>query len=305
MRAILLLPAVLFLAGCDFEDFDGMARYHEDFHYNHPLRPGGRLSVEGFNGSVEISAWDQNTVDISGTKTARSAQDANLIRIDIDHNPDAVSVRASRPSVRNGNYGVRFVIKVPRNALYDRITTSNGAIRAYDGNGPARLKSSNGRIELQHIRGGVYAETSNGPIEITDNDGSVEAHSSNGHIKIEGLRGALDATTSNSSIHAVIERAGDSIRDASSNGNIELTLPSGAACPVRAHTNNSSITLHLPGAEPNARLSANTSNGSISTDFELRMRGEFNKHHLEGTLGNGSGPLIDLETSNGSIHIVR
>jgi hypothetical protein len=35
------------------------------------------------------------------------------------------------------------------------------------------------------------------------------------------------------------------------------------------------------------------------------MRGEFNNHHLEGTLGNGSGPLIDLETSNGSIHIVR
>jgi DUF4097 and DUF4098 domain-containing protein YvlB len=304
MRALLLLPAVLFLAGCDFEDFDGMARYHEDFHYNHPLNPGGRLSVDGFNGSVEISAWDQNTVDISGTKSARSPEDAAMIRVDVDHTPDAVSVRASRPSVRRGNYGVRFVIKVPRGAIYDRITTSNGAIRGYDGAGPARLKTSNGRVEIQHFRGGVSIETSNGPIEIIDNDGSVEAHSSNGHIKIEGMRGALDASTSNSSIHAVIDRAGDSVRVGSSNGNIDLTLPPGANVPVRAHTSNSSITLRLPGAEPNARLSANTSNGSITSDFELRMRGEFNKHHFEGTLGNG-GPLIDLETSNGSIHIVK
>src|SRR5947208_1707198 len=124
MRAILFLPAVLLLTGCDFEDFDGMARYHEDFHYSHPLKAGGRLSVEGFNGSVEVSPWDQNTVDISGTKTARSQQDAATIRIDIDHTADAVSVRATRPSVRHGNYGVHFVIKVPRGAVYDRITTS-------------------------------------------------------------------------------------------------------------------------------------------------------------------------------------
>jgi DUF4097 and DUF4098 domain-containing protein YvlB len=206
--------------------------------------------------------------------------------------------------VRRGNYGVHFVVKVPRGAVYDRIITSNGAIRVSDGIGPARLKTSNGRIEAVHLRGGVFAETSNGPIEITDNDGSVEAHSSNGHIKIEGLRGALDASTSNSSIHAVIDRAADSIRAGSSNGNIEITLPPNAAVPVRAHTSNSSITLRLPGAEPNARISANTSNGSITSDFEVRMRGEFNKHHLDGTLGSG-GPMIELETSNGSVHILR
>ena len=61
--------------------------------------------------------------------------------------------------------------------------------------------------------------------------------------------------------------------------------------------------LHLPG-EPNARLSASTSNGSVSTDFEMRMRGEFSKHHLEGAIGNG-GPLMDLSSSNGSIRVLR
>jgi len=305
MRAILILPAFLFLAGCDFEDFDNGTRFHEDFHYSESLKSGGRLSLESFNGSVEITAWDQNTVDISGTKYARTQDEVNAIRIDVQHGADFVSARATRPPMnRHGSYGVKFVIKAPRGALYDRITTSNGSIRAYDGAGPARLKSSNGRIEVQHLRGGLSAETSNGPIEITDQDGSVEAHSSNGHIKIEGLRGALDATTSNSSIKAEFVRVGDSIRVGSSNGSVELSLPPSASCPVRAHTSNSSITLHLPGGEPNARLSASTSNGSIQSDFDLRTRGELSKHHLEGVLGAG-GPIIDLETSNGTIRIVK
>jgi hypothetical protein len=305
MRAILILPAFLLLAGCDFEDFDNGTRYHEDFHYSEPLKPGGRLSLEGFNGGVEITAWDQNTVDINGTKYARTKEDSDAMRVDVQHGADYVSVRATRPPlIRHGNFGVKFVLKVPRGTVYDRITTSNGAIRAYDGTGPARLKSSNGRVEVQHMKGGVTVETSNGPIEITDQDGSVDARSSNGHIKIEGLRGALEATTSNSSIHAAIEHVGDSIRVGSSNGSIDLTLPGGASCPVRAHTSNSSITLHLPGAEPNARLSASTSNGSITSDFDMRTRGEISKHHVEAVLGAG-GPIIDLETSNGGIRIVK
>ena len=53
MRATLLLPSLaagmLILGRCDFEDFGGLERYHEDFHYSHPLKAGGRLTVEGFN----------------------------------------------------------------------------------------------------------------------------------------------------------------------------------------------------------------------------------------------------------------
>jgi len=309
MRSTFLLPAaaagMLILAGCDFEDLGGLERYQEDFHFSQPLKSGGRLTVEGFNGSIEISPWDQDTVDISGTKYARSQSDTAAIRIDIDHTADAVTVRAVRPSfsAHNGNYGVRFAIKVPRGAVLDHLTTSNGAIRAADCSGPARLKTSNGRIDVQRQRGVLYAETSNGPIEVMDNNGDIEAHTSNGHIRVERVRGALEATTSNSSIHAQVDRAGDSLKAQTSNGGIELTLPPGAQCPVRARTSNSSITLRLPG-DANAAISAHTSNGSIMSDFDLRTHGEISKHHLEGTLGSG-GPLIDLNTSNGSIRIVR
>jgi DUF4097 and DUF4098 domain-containing protein YvlB len=259
--------------------------------------------VDTFNGSVEVSVWDQETVDISGTRYARSQEDTRDLKIEVDHTADSVSIHATRPSFRRGNYGAKFAIKVPRGVVLDHLTTSNGAIRAYDGAGPARLKTSNGPVEVRHLKGTLSAETSNGPVELEDIEGAVDVRTSNGHIRAQTIRGALDATTSNGGIHAILEKVDGSVRVQSSNGGIELWLPPDAQSAVRAHTSNSGITLHLPG-EVNVRLSAGTSNGSISSDFEMRTRGEIDKHHIEGAIGNG-GPLIDLSTSNGPIRILK
>ena len=307
MRATFVLPAIaaglVVLAGCEFEDMGGFERYHEDFHYSYPLKAGGRLNVESFNGSVDVSVWDQETVDISGTKHARTQEDTHDLKIEVDHSSDSVSVRAVRPSMRRGNYGAQFAIKVPRGVVMEHVTTSNGAIRIADAAGPARLKTSNGAVEVRRLKGTLNAETSNGPVELQDIDGGVDVHTSNGHIRAEGIRGAFEATTSNNNIHAALEKVDGTVRVVSSNGGIELSLPPNAQSAVRAHTSNNGITLHLPG-EVNARLSAGTSNASITTDFEMRLRGEIAKHHIEGTIGNG-GPLIELSTSNGAIRILK
>ena len=57
MRTVLaaLIGAALLISlpGCDFDELVGAANFREDFHYTYPLQPGGRLSVETFNGSVE------------------------------------------------------------------------------------------------------------------------------------------------------------------------------------------------------------------------------------------------------------
>jgi hypothetical protein len=306
MRAksvLALVPALVLLAGCEFDDVGEFGRYHEDFHYAYSLKTGGRLSVESFNGSIEVSPWDQENVDISGTKFARTQDEAADIRIDIDHTNEAVSIRARRPFSRYGNQGARFAIKVPRSVVLERLITSNGSIRATDGVGPARLKSSNGGIHVLNFHGDLDMETSNSVLELTNVEGAITGHTSNGGIRGEGLRGSLDVGTSNSSIRVRLERAEGTVKLGTSNGPIDLTLPAGPTPAVRAHTSNSGITLHMPN-ETNAQIEASTSNGSITSDFDMRLHGEFGKHHLSGALGNG-GPLIDLSTSNGSIRIVH
>jgi DUF4097 and DUF4098 domain-containing protein YvlB len=291
------------MSGCIYIDGEGFGRFNRDFHFSFPMKPGGRLFVNSFNGSVEISVWDQDNIDISGTKYAPTADQADALKVDVDHAPDSVSVRVERQYEWHGSRGVRFTIKVPRNTVLDRIVTSNGSIDVSDASGPARLKSSNGGIRVEKFHGSLDAETSNASVDLEGIEGDVVAHSSNGRIRAEGVHGSLDADTSNNSVTAAVESGDRPVRVETRNGSIDLTLPAGFTGGVRAHTNNNGITLRL--TEPvNARVTARTSNSGVSSDFEARMRGELRKNEIDGEIGNG-GMLLDLSTSNGPIRLLR
>jgi DUF4097 and DUF4098 domain-containing protein YvlB len=270
MRAALLplvAAAMLTQTACDFDlDLDG-GHFSRDFHYSYPLNAGAKISIETFNGSIDISGWDQNIVEINGTKYGPTQQAADDLSVSVDHGPASVAIRVQRPSVTRGGMGARFTIQVPRSTVLDYLSTSNGSIHVTDGTGPARLRTSNGGI------------------------------------RVTGLDGSLEATTSNGPIQAELKAVNAPVRAETSNGSIDLRLPGTLHDAVRAHTSNGGITLHMPDGA-NARLSAHTSNASISSDFDLKMQGQVGRNNVEAVLGNG-GPLVELNTSNGGIHLLR
>lgn len=300
--AIPVLGASLCLSSCYIDGVGWGEHFDKDFHSSYPLKPGGRLTVETFNGSVEISGWDQDTVDISGTKYGPSQSEADNLQVNIDATADSVGIRVPRPPLGR-NEGARFVIKIPRNTTLTRVTTSNGSIRTQDGVGPVRLKSSNGSIHVTDFHGNVDAETSNNAIELLNVEGDASVHSSNGHIHADRLAGSLDATTSNGGIQADLARPDRPVRVETSNNSVELTFPAHFSSDVHASTRNGSITLHLPEST-NAQVSARTSNASVTTDFSIQTHGEISRNHLDGVIG-ACGPLIDLSTSNGGIRLLR
>ncbi len=309
MRAWLAVPVFLAglvgVSGCYIDDFGVFDRYTKDFHYSYPLKSAGRLSLETFNGQVEISGWDQETVDISGTKSGPGADAVDSLKIEIANTPDAVSVRAVRPSEFRHGWGARFAIKIPRRAVLDMIQTSNAQIHVVDGSGPARFRTSNGAIRVQALEGGLDAQTSNAAIELTDVTGEAMIRTSNGHIHVDNLKGPLQARTSNGSVTATVSPggAGGPLRLETSNGGVDLTLPAKFSNDVRVGSSNGPITLHLP-PEINGHVLARTNNASVTTDFEVRMEGEFSKSRMEGVIGTG-GPLLDLTTSNASIRLLK
>jgi len=297
-----LSAALLSLTSCIVGVGD-WERYSKDFHSSYPLKPGGKLSVETFNGSVDISVWDQDTVDISGTKYGPSQEEADDLRVDVDSRPESVSIHVPRPTERRGNQGARLTIKVPRNTQLERITTSNSSIHTEDGAGPAHLHTSNGSIRVMDLHGELEAETSNSSVELEGVEGNVRAHSSNGHIRAQRVNGSVDASTSNSGVTVDVARTDKPVRIDTSNSGVELELPSNFSSSVHIDTNNAPITLRMPEGT-NARISARTSNSSIDTEFEVRAQGELSRNRLDGVIGNG-GPLIDLTTSNGGIHLLK
>jgi DUF4097 and DUF4098 domain-containing protein YvlB len=304
---LLPLAAVFLLVGCvDFGDFGDSDAFKEDFHSTYPLNAGGAVSVETFNGSIELVGWEQNSVEVNGTKYASSRSALDSIKIDVSPSSGSVRIRAIRPTDTHWHIGTRFNIRVPRKTMLDLISTSNGHIRVEDVEGHARLRTSNGAIRISRLKGDVEARTSNGGIDADYVDGNANLHTSNGGIRAEATHGSFEATTSNGSINARLNDPATTwpVKAESSNGRVELTLDAKQLPEVRASTNNSSIVLRLP-AFANARVRANTSHSSVTSEFsELRSEGTRRHNELNGTLGRG-GPLLDLQSSNGSIKILK
>ena len=190
MRSLIPAALVLGMTGCiDFADFGESDRYKEDFHYSYPLASGGTVSLENANGSVEISGWDQNTVEINGTKYARSKSLLDEVKINTDASGGSVRIRTVRPEDNHGGSGARYTIHVPHKVLLDTIATTNGSIRVQDVDGNARLKSTNGAIRTQKVHGEIDANTSNGAVEAEDLDGNANLHTTNGSIKVAATHG--------------------------------------------------------------------------------------------------------------------
>ena len=307
-RLLPLVAVFLLLSGCmEFGDWGPTDAYKEDFHSTHPLNPGGTVSIETFNGPIEVIGWEQNSVEVNGTKYASTQPAVDRIKIDVNATPGAVRIRAIRPSDMHWHVGARFTVRIPHKAVLERISTSNGQIRVEEVEGNAHLETSNGAIRLSRIRGNVDGRTSNGTIEAQDVQGDVRFRTSNGTIRAETSNGSFEGVTSNGRIEARLKDPARSwpVRAESSNGTIDLTVDAKTIPGIRASTSNSSILVRVPPGV-NARVSAHTSHGSVSSDFdELQSERSERRHNdLSGTLGSG-GPLIDLSSSNGSIKILK
>jgi DUF4097 and DUF4098 domain-containing protein YvlB len=304
---LLPLAPVFLLAGCvDFADFGDSEAFKEDFHHTYPLQAGGTVSVETFNGAIEVTGWEQDSVEVNGTKYASTKWALDAIKIDASTSPGSVHIRASRGSDFHRNGGARFTLRVPRRVTLDSITTSNGHLRIEDLDGTARLRTSNGGIRLSRVKGETEARTSNGTIEADYMEGDTRLHTSNGAIRAEVDRGLLEAITSNGSITARLRDPSSTwpIRAETSNGHIDLRIDSKQVPEVRASTNNSSIVVRLPGGA-NADVRAHTTHASVVSDFdEVRIENEHGRGEMSGRIGSG-GRLIELSSSNGSIKILR
>ena len=138
-------------------------------------------------------------------------------------------------------------------------------------------------------------------IQVPRNAQLKNISSVNGKIVIDAVAGDIEASTVNG--EAQIKNAAGDLKLSTVNGRIKAELASlGNGQSVSLSTVNGQIEATLP-ANANAEVSANTLNGSLSSDFPaLVVQKEFPvSKKLKGTLGNGGG-RVKASTVNGGIH---
>lgn len=266
--AVLVLVATGVNAVCEFDGdsfFGRDYRYKQSFEKTCPLPANGDFSLRNTNGTIVVSAWDKPEVEIKAEKSAAVEKNLDLVEIKVDAGARMVAVDTIYPRLRNLRLRVNYEIKVPAGARLELVRTTNGTVEISGAFGDVKAASTNGAIRLQGATGTITLSTTNGTIRAVDVKGRLRADTTNGGITIEMPKVEAD---------------------------------------IEADTTNGSIHLRL-GEQPNADLKARTTNGRINLDFPVTVQGlSGSRRRIEGTIGSG-GPLISLETTNGSITISR
>jgi len=240
----------------------------EEFSRVLPLKSGGTFSLKNVNGSITITTWMEDKVDIKALKTTKGDPDKlKEVKIEVEATTNSVSVNTIFPKWKNIRVSVNYEVKVPQ------------------GVNLGKVKSTNGSVYITGPVGHTNASTTNGRIELDGAKGTISLSSTNGRIEAVNIRGELDADTTNGTI--VLEML--SFEDT-----------------IKAKTTNGSITLRVGSLEKvNADFSARTVNGSISLDLPVTLKSmKKSRRSLEGQIGQG-GPEISLRTVNGSIKITK
>jgi hypothetical protein len=266
----------------------------ERFRFETSHRPS--LEVRLDDGSIDVLGTSSNQVNVVVHKRARAHREEvaaallDELLVDVLQEGDRVLVevrRATSPGSSDRHFSVHSAsirsdieIRVPRETDLTLIT-EDGRIDVERIDGDIEAESGDGRLRFREVRGTVRSSTSDGSIVGVDLIGDVDVSTEDGRIELAGSFGSLTAATSDGSIKVeALENSPPSTEDwviRTSDGSIDLTLPS----------------------DFSADLEATTADGRIVNDLPLDVTHE-SKTRLKGRLGQG-GKLVLIRTSDGRI----
>lgn len=252
------------------------------------------LSLQTFDGSVEVRGWDRPEVVIEIEKRAEdkeaidkitvlAEQAGNKIQVDVRHS-------GSTGFVGLGSFtspSARLIVNAPRKVNLV-VRTGDGSVVVERLEGRLDLRSADGRIRATETAGDLLAESGDGSLALEDVEGRVEARTNDGTIRISGVPGAVRARSGDGSIVLRIRRGAVMTEDwmvATSDGSISAELPDDFNALIEAE----------PGSDSRAR-----------SDLELAdaVGGTREQRSLRGRLGTG-GKTFLLRTGDGSIRLTQ
>lgn len=224
------------------------------------VRPGAEVVVSNVNGGITIKSWDQPKVRVIAKKEVNGDRDElrealSALKVDIQQRDGGLVVVTRHP--KNNDHGLFDWL------LGDQVNAQVG----YELTVPRTMN-----LDL---------ENTNGSIKVTEVDGQIEVETTNGKIRLDRCAGAVDASTTNGGIYAELKRVNRNhpLEFSTTNGRIEVELPTGIG----------------------ADLDASTTNGSIESDLPVSTT-RIRKNSLRGQI-NGGGTQLRMRTTNGGIQI--
>jgi hypothetical protein len=273
-----------------------LGRTDSVFTWRGPLPAGALLTVRNHNGPIEVRPATGTQVELRAEKRARygnvtdvafnvrtgSRGDVTICSTFRDNDP-CDEDRHSRGSDDDGRRSVTvaMTVLVPRGAQV-RVATGNGAVSVERVGGEVSASTGNGRVNVLNTEGAVRVSTGNGDVQVREAKGAVRVSTGNGRVTVSTSEGPVEARSGNGDIDVRMTalRASEDMTFSTGSGDVRITLPTGY----------------------NGELDATTGNGSISSDFDLKVEGRMSPRRVRATIGTG-GAKLRLATGNGGLEL--
>jgi DUF4097 and DUF4098 domain-containing protein YvlB len=248
-------------------------RYERIERVSSPATGIEQLSVDTSYGDIKIKGADTGDCNVSAKITAQAPNTneakslAEQTKITLQVQGKALFVRAQKPEMKSSrSVAVSYTITIPKKIGLE-------------------CKSSYGNIQLANIAGDVTAGTSYGDITVEAVTGKLRLNTSYGKVDCKQIVCTdFSANSSFGDVFAVFSNACPNdinVKIATSYGDIDADVP-----------------LDFTGD-----VSIDTSFGKIKTSIPIVIKGELNKSHITGTVGQGGKGILELKTSFGSVKI--
>jgi hypothetical protein len=263
-----------------------------------PASPDGRVRVETISGTLDVSGWDEDKVEVTGTLDRR-------LTLNVETSGDLVTVEVKWP-------------KKPHFAFHDAACDlrvripSRGSLTIEVVSAQANTTGISGVVEVESVSGGVSisgnskrvsAQVVSGDLEITGASGRISAEAVSGSVTIQSPGGEIEGTTVSGRITV---RGGPFER-------VKLEAVSGATefegalvpdAEVDISNHSGTVDFALKGSLA-AEFDVSTFSGDIRSEFGGTSHRTSNyapgkEYHY--TVGTG-GPRISIEAFSGNVRL--
>jgi len=267
---------------------------------NATVAPDATVEVSNVQGSVEVTAWDRNEVQL--VAELESSKD----ELEFEATERMVRIEVDRPSGKyhNDEDDAFLTLHVPKGVRLI-VDTVSADVTVTGVRGEQSLQSVSGEVGTQAFDAPVNATAVSGEITIVGNGGKAVVTTENvsGSSTVSGIRGSYTGEVVSGEIRANVAQA-DRIEANSVSGEIAIQAELSPTAQVEMETVSGTIALTIK-PPVNANFDIETFSGDIENCFGQKPR-DTSKYtpgsELNFTQGSG-GARVEIQTLSGEISI--
>ncbi len=222
----------------------------------------GDVSISNIAGSVEVTGWSRNEVEVTGTLGK------NVEELIFERDGNEIEIKVRAPKGHGHGISSDLVIKVPEQSAIEVVGVS----------ADIEIQNVLGEQRLQSVSGDIESEIGAADVDMTTVSGDVEVQGDGvaGHAELSSVSGDVEGQN----------LAGEVVADSISG---DVVLVDGSFERVRLETVNGDIVFDA-GLSDDGSFSLETINGDLDIKFNDSISARFDVETFNGDISNCFGP---------------